>query len=685
MSEATAGAKSAPEGSGGGVDAKAQFARAAVLDLTPSENPNWRGSVMSEPQGVAPEAGADPIALGAAMGRASPTVDAELISYLHDQRHHLHEQLNQIHLDVWEKKLGVLLRLATLCVGLTVIAGLGIAMWNAAQADGLVVESLSVPPRFAEAGITGGVLSDDLNNKLGAIRDLSDAASLTRSSDVSANRDDEFKVEIPETGVSLGQAWHYLRLWLGHERRLTGNLRELGDGRIALTATLTGSGSFTASGPAANLDRLEQQAAEHVYQQVDPINYVIYLEQVNRAAEASAAAERAIELARNDSERANALGLSSATARAVVGDIALSVARARLGIAVDPRIMPAYRELVLSLVPLGHDEEVLHTASALQTLKEKDQLASIQGRGFRNMMLTATVLRDLEMGDFTAAAAAECPGCPPAAQKLQQAEYAARAHDLAQSRARLDEFTALPPATGASLPTAAISILFGDLNRTRYYQHTAAGDWQGAASDARARAAVLDARNVRAGSRPASRSWVFPQLAIAEARAGDMARAQADADTMPMDCYACLRARGGIAGLERNGAGADAWFARAVAAGPSLPFAHEEWGRALLDRRQPDAAIAQFKLANQKGPHFADPLEGWGEALMAKNQSHLALAKFAEAEKYAPNWGRLHLKWGEALVWAGKPDEAKKRFARAAELYLTPSEKAEFPRQSPHA
>ena len=105
----------------------------------------------------------------------------------------------------------------------------------------------------------------------------------------------------------------------------------------------------------------------------------------------------------------------------------------------------------------------------------------------------------------------------------------------------------------------------------------------------------------------------------------------------------------------------------------------------MLARDKPDDAIVQFKLANQKGPHFSDPLEGWGEALMAKNQSHLALAKFAEAEKYAPRWGRLHLKWGEALMWAGKPDEAKKRFARAAELYLTPSEKAEFPRQSPHA
>jgi tetratricopeptide (TPR) repeat protein len=130
---------------------------------------------------------------------------------------------------------------------------------------------------------------------------------------------------------------------------------------------------------------------------------------------------------------------------------------------------------------------------------------------------------------------------------------------------------------------------------------------------------------------------------------------------------------------------ADYWFARSVQQAPSIPFAYADWGQALLARGQPDAAIAQFKIANQKGPHFADPLEGWGEALMAKNQSHLALAKFTGAEKYAPNWGRLHLKRGEALVYAGKKDEAKAQFARAGQLDLTPTDKAELARQLPHS
>jgi len=173
---------------------------------------------------------------------------------------------------------------------------------------------------------------------------------------------------------------------------------------------------------------------------------------------------------------------------------------------------------------------------------------------------------------------------------------------------------------------------------------------------------------------------LHPQLALARAMTGDIAGAESLIAPAPADCYDCLRIRGQIASEAKQWGRADYWFARAVAEAPSIPFAHEDWGRSLLARGKPDDAIVQFTTANKRSPHFADPLEGWGEALMAKNQSHLALAKFAAAEKYAPNWGRLHLKWGEALTYAGKREEAKAHFTRAAALDLTPAEKAELTR-----
>jgi tetratricopeptide (TPR) repeat protein len=206
-----------------------------------------------------------------------------------------------------------------------------------------------------------------------------------------------------------------------------------------------------------------------------------------------------------------------------------------------------------------------------------------------------------------------------------------------------------------------------------------AEDWHGVLAHAGEMTAYL---KTYPRNRHYTRVSLVPLLALAYANLGDFAAAERAIASMPTDCEPCSVMRGWIAELQHQRARADFWFARATGQAPSLPFSFHVWGRALLARGQPDAAIEKFKLASQKGPHFADPLEFWGEALMAKNQSHLALAKFAEAEKYAPNWGRLHLKWGEALVYAGKSVDAKAQFARAATLDLAPSEKAELARDS---
>ncbi len=85
---------------------------------------------------------ADPVALGMAMSRASSRVDEELTGYLHDQRHHLHEQLKQLHLDIWEKFLGVFLRLATAVVGVAAAGAVAWLIWDASRSNGLLIETI---------------------------------------------------------------------------------------------------------------------------------------------------------------------------------------------------------------------------------------------------------------------------------------------------------------------------------------------------------------------------------------------------------------------------------------------------------------------------------------------------------------------------------------------------------------
>jgi tetratricopeptide (TPR) repeat protein len=616
----------------------------------------------------------DPVAISLALAGASR---AKADAYLDDQRHHLHEQFKQLRLATLSQRLTIALKIATGAVGLAIIAGLGVAIWSASRANGLVVESFSVPPQFAQAGITGEVLSDDLNIKLSVIRNVINAGTLTRPGDVSANRDNDIKVEIPETGISLGQAWHYLRIWFGHERRLRGNLRALNDGKISLSVALDDTDPLTVSGSAEDLDRLEQQAAEHVYAEVEPVNYGVYLGSQGRFVEAIAAAERATHVAVGPVEQANAFSFWADTTRRI--DPGLAVKRARVALAIDPNTMAAYRELSLSLLILGHDEEALLAARAMQNQREDDQPAAMHGGGFATLVNQAEVLQALALGDFALAArSAESRGAR--ITPLAQAEYAARAHDTAQSRILIDRAMASEPPPGRMNFTVRAR---NTLNTARYYLDAATGNWQGAETEARAYIAAIKADAAMRRLPDAIPGTVtMPMLSLALARNGDFKGAHAAADGMPMDCYSCLRARGQIAALEKDWSGADGWFSRAVKAAPSIPFAYAEWGQSWLDRGKPDEAIEQVALANRRGPHFADPLEGWGEALMAKSQSHLALAKFADANKYAPNWGRLHLKWGEALYYTGRKDEARAQFARAAQLDLTPSEKTELARIS---
>ena len=282
--------------------------------------------------------GVDPAAIALALGGASrDKADAFLDdqrALITDQRHHLREQFKQLRLGIFGQRLSIALKALIAMLGVAIAAGLGVAVWNAAHADGMVVDAFSVPPQLSEAGVTGEVAADDLTARIGAIRTIAVNRSLTGSKNVRKDSAEDIKVEIPETGVSLGQAWRYLRLWLGHERHLSGNLRMTGGEKIALTVALDGERAVSLNG--TDLDTLEQEAAEQIFAKVEPTNIVIYLLAKGRDAEALAAAERGAQVADGAAERADAYSLWSGTTRQVAGDMTLALSRARIAADIDP-------------------------------------------------------------------------------------------------------------------------------------------------------------------------------------------------------------------------------------------------------------------------------------------------------------------------------------------------------------
>jgi tetratricopeptide (TPR) repeat protein len=561
------------------------------------------------------------------------------------------------------------LQVLTVLVGLGVAIALGAMVWSAAHADGLVIEGFSVPPDLAGKGITGQVIASEVLDRLSA---LVSANRSSRAAKTYANNwTGDIKVEIPDTGISVGEAYNFLKDWLGHETRISGEVIRTKDG-VSVTARVSGSGASTVSGSETDMDGLVQNLAEHIFAATQPYRYGIYLMGKSRIAEALAVYQT-LALRGPPQERpfgyigwANALaGKRSQLFRDSLEQKALDL---------QPDNLLALINLIGGEISLGQLEKTLQDLDrANAKLRSGDdgqidpaQLPSLRGQVVATRENALGAYHDALSG-FTRIAQTAPSNLSPS---FGLAQTTIKSHDPGGAPPILANLMAA--GSGVVLPANVSSDFI-----TRVMLKSEMGNWQGVLAVAQEEKA-LEARYP--GFQDGFVTGADPLIALAQAQLGNFAAAETIIAPTPGDCVPCLQSHARIARMQGQNARADYWLARIIAEAPSTPFGYYEKGAALLARGQSDAAIAQFKIANAKGPHFADPLEGWGEALMAQNHSDLALAKFKEANQYAPNWGRLHLKWGEALFYAGKTDDAKKQFAIASGLELSAADKAELMR-----
>jgi len=559
------------------------------------------------------------------------------------------------------------------------IAGLiALAVWAAAHDDALVIEAFDVPADLTAKGLSGQVIATQVQDRIAFVQ--SHADTIRAASTFRNDWGNDIKVQIPDTGVSIGEAYRFLSSWLGHQTRVTGEVWHDGNG-IALSARVGNGEAKVFRGPESNLDRLAAAAAEYVYGQNQSYRYIMFLEQHDRAAEA-AVATRALALYGPVGERAWAYSRFG-TLLDNQGEFRRSLAMQQMADRFDPDLAHIHVNMAGDDSFLGHNEDALRETTRSLSLLQNAGSANYAPNAVAIDVVEESVARDESLGDFRAAALR-------APQVQSQEDYSEAhfampleaSHDLA-----LDHNIAGSEAADPEYPNedrAAFGIRLEDLwglpPLPEVMRAIALDQWQ-AARDALI--AIEGYPNLRQTG-----NWALlpvatrPWLAYANARLGNFSNANAIIDKTPGDCYLCVRMRGNIDAAQRKWDAAAWWFHDAVRQAPSIPFAYADWGAMLLRKGNYDAAIAKFALANEKGPHFADPLEMWGEALMQENRSDLALAKFEEADKYAPNWGRLHLKWGEALWWTGKHDDARRQYSIAASLDLSPTEKSELAKVS---
>lgn len=616
--------------------------------------------------------GGAPAALAIALGKAfrgkTGAIDRDVSDFLRKQSHlldlqaeDLHEQrqliLSRLRLGRWKDRVSLTLQAVTAVLGLAVAFALGAMAWQARQDHGVTIAPFSVPPDLAARGLTGQVVAARVLDRLSELQNQT--VSVRPASSYADNWGDDIKVEIPETGVSIGELNRYLRQWLGHEVRVSGEVVRTAAG-LSVTARAGGEPGKTFAGAEADTDALIGQAAEAVYAQTQPYRYAVYLASHGRAAEGMARFEQ---LARRGSPEDQPWAYGGWSAALIqAGDPETA---AKVVVEGQRRGLALYDSGALNNRSIA--ENGLSTFQALPAAQQVLAEVRRTGRGFAGLSHDAA-LRNIQgivaarLGDYSSMISLwsgreklVLEGGRDAQIDNLRARAMIRSHDV----------TAGLAATPARVRNTALNI---NLIEAAYWL----GDWPRLVAVAEPILAEISARPI--GALSSRQAPAF--LAIGYARLGRLGEAQALAAKTPLDCEPCVIARAWVAELAGDRAGADRWFAMTEREGPDSPFGDTEWGAALLARGDIEGAIAKLKSAHRKGPHFADPLELWGEALLRKGEYAGAIAKFRSADQYAPRWGRNHLMWGEALMLSGRYREARSQFEAASRLDLNRPDRA---------
>jgi tetratricopeptide (TPR) repeat protein len=560
---------------------------------------------------------------------------------------------------------GLVATLAALAVGF------GFMIYSAATDRSVVMQAWSLPKSLVDQGLTSEVVAGDVIGRISQMQRRVEDSSFVASVETLEGGEDALRLEIPSTGVSLGDLDNYLRQRLGRRTTISAALQQRGDGFL-LTVRLSGGPNQTFAGGPDDLPVLMQQAAESIMRETQPLRYADFLTLNGRFDEARAVlvpltTQGTVE------DRASAFA-SLGRVFLGAGDTQTAETIGHHAVRMYPDSVNTQLFLAFSAYALSHSQQdfnaLLGAKRALESRKDNARL-SPSGRT-RAQALTDYALAE-DRADFLTAA--EMMTRVEATYRGDAVTTGWGSRPIALARAR-----DLPASRDAAIqqrPAGNDGRLAVSAPRVDLYQAAAIDDWAAVRDLARAKLPpVEDPR-----SKTDAERLFRPMFAIGLARTGDLAGAREAIALTPMDCDFCVRARGVIEALAGNDAGADAAFRLVTRRAPSLPFAFSEWGEAKLARGDEAGAITLFRQAQVNGPRWADPVKYEADALMAQGDAAGAIRKYRAAADRAPRWGALHLAWGRALEAQGRRDQAREKYSEAARMDLSAADRAEVARR----
>jgi tetratricopeptide (TPR) repeat protein len=520
---------------------------------------------------------------------------------------HLHSQSREGRLRRFGQRIRNGMQVFTALIFTAIGVGLAVMIYDAFTSRSVVVDAFKAPSALAARGLTGDVVAAGV---LDGLQKLQDA---TRSTDKSLNTtsawSSDVKIEVPETGVSIGEINRLLHQRFGHDLHIDGDLVQTESGGLALTVRGDGVPAKTFDGAAGDLDKLTTQAAEYVYGRSQPAQYAIYLIGADRNADAVAFLAGAYPRARTDDERAK-LAHQWGNAYGGLNLPAKSVEKQRLAMSL---VKPRSREWWINWsnltgsVATAEGEEAGWRES--QAFLRAAQAAPKDQRPELGLLENAgQITWDLPLflaSNVTNAASHNGAGTLSTIEGPAIADIYALMHDPAKGA----------PYMAASDPDDSIT---------------------------KAEALLLEGyASLDRGDPAATYNDQVCFLGLAYGLVGRMADAEAvfKRGGAWSRCYAfhgdALAHAGDVTGAERV-------WAEGLKLAPDLPQVYLHRGVYELDHGDLKAAEADLSTASAKAPHYADPLKAWGDLLAKEGRWKDALAKYDEALRYAPAWAALH-------------------------------------------
>jgi tetratricopeptide (TPR) repeat protein len=633
----------------------------------------------------------DPVEIAmeiAASGKSPGTAALEVLetnaALMREQIALSREQIGLARNERFRNRIRSIRDIAIAAVVVALLVAVGTVVWSASRTNGLVIQPFTVPPELVEDGLDGRAVAALFQDELVRLEAATD--SVRPAASFRNDWSEGITVEVEAGGLSLTDAYTALTRWLGQETYVSGGMRQTTSGLELVVRGIDGT-AVTVQGPADQPEALMRQAAERVYEQTQPYRYATYLG--DRAAPLPVGPERQAlydrrrailtELLSNPSEIERAWGYNG-LARSGETSARDAISLLQAGLEIDAEHPVLGIGLITFHTLLGQSEAAALAAkrSAL-SLSSRRNLAKINpDRRDRVRLQGEATLADFQ-GDFLRALEIRTDA---AFQPLTPTAF------RTDAQGRVELLIALhQPSLGLTLNDSLALEDLGEtyrLTRPLYLPDAEAAasldQWPQAVAALEAWEAER-APTLSPAIQPARQTNLWPRLAYARARTGDLAGAQALIAATPLDCYLCVSERARIAELAGDRPAADRWSAEARRLGPSLPFAFAERGQMLMARGDPAGAIAFYEQAAERGPRWADPQKYWGDALMARGDEAGAIRKYRAAADRAPRWGALHLAWGRALEAQGRRDQAREKYTEAARMDLSAADRAEVVRR----